>query len=126
MSAGPFVLTAYEADYGTGANIHPIRVQPETEALTINGQGNDGPATTAITNPISATVSKSRRGLGLHPRMVTIRFTGTLPPEYAAGRTYRVPLLNRDIPVEARRGATGTYLNQAIVVVNNYAPEIVR
>lgn len=126
MSSGAFSLVGYAADYGTGTAVHPIKVQPETLALVINGEANDGAATSTITNPISAIVSKSRRGYGLHPRLVSFRFTGTPPSGYLANQTYRLPLVNKDIAAEAVTGATGTYLTVAIQVVSNYAPEVVR
>lgn len=125
MSAGVFERSKYQADYGGGTAIHPIRIQPETAELTINSVTNDPPAG-AVTNPISALVSRGRRSLGLHPRFVTIAFTATPPTGYATGQTYRVPLLTPTIAAEAVSGATGTYLGVAIEVVSNGAPEIVR
>lgn len=126
MSAGVFSLVGYEADYGTGTAIHPIKVQPETEDLIINGEGNGGALPAAITNQISCQVSKSRRSLGLHARQVSVRFTGAIPTNYAANQTYRIPLLNKLIAAQATKGQTGTYLSLPIVVVENFSPEVVR
>jgi len=125
MSAGVFERSRYQADYGAGTAIHPIRIQPETAALVINSVTNDPPAG-ATTNPISCQVSRGRRSLGLHPRFVTVAFTATPPTGYAANQTYRIPLLTPTIAAEAVAGATGTYLGVAIEVVSNFAPEIVR
>lgn len=126
MSAGAFTLTGYEADYGDGTAIHPIRIQPETAALVINAVNNTGSATVNISNPISAQVSRSRKALGLHSRMVSIRFTATPPTGYLANQILRVPLLNQSIKEVAVAGATGTYLGVAIQVVSNFSPEVVR
>ena len=126
MSAGIFSLIGYEADYGDGTAVHPVLVQPETLALTINGVTNAGSAVSNINNPISAQVSGSRRALGLHTRMVAFRFTGTPPATYAANQTLRLPLLTKDIAEVAVRGATGTYQSVAIQVSANYSQEVVR
>lgn len=125
MSAGVFERSRYEADYGAGTAIHPIRIQPETAELVLNSVTNDPPVG-AITNPISVQVSRGRRSLGLHPRFVSIAFTGTPPAEYSTGGTYRVPLLNKAIAAEAIAGAVGTYLGVTCVCISNGAPEIVR
>lgn len=121
MSAGAFTNTKYEASYA-GETVHPIRVQPETLALSINSVLND-PVTTNITNPISAMVGSNRRKLGLHAAMVSIKFTGTPPTGYQAGGILRLPLINNAIKSEAVKGATGTYLSVAIEVVSNASPE---
>lgn len=125
MSAGVFERSRYQADYGAGTAIHPIRIQPETAELVLNSVTNDPPVG-GITNPISVQVSRGRRSLGLHPRFVAIAFTGTPPDGYAVGQTYRVPLLTPTIAAEAIAGATGTYLGVTCVCVSNAAPEIVR
>lgn len=94
MSAGRFTGSRYQASYGAGTAIHPIRVQPETIALTIDSVANDPPAG-AITNPISAVVSRGVNARGLRPRTVTLRAPDTDPPAtYLAGGTTTVPLLN--------------------------------
>lgn len=119
MSAGSFVTSKYQASYGLGANIHPIRVQPETLALSLSVSGtataNTAP-TGAVTNPISARVSASKRTLGLSAATVGIKFSGTPPTGYAANQRINLPLLNNSIRA-VTKGATGTYLGASVVVV---------
>ena len=126
MSAGAFTIIGYEADYGDGTLVHPIKVQPETLALTIGGVTNAGTAVTNINNPISAQVSKGKRTLGLHARMVSFEFTATPPTGYAANQTLRLPILTKDMKDVSTAGSTGTYLGVAIRVVSNFSPEVVR
>ena len=126
MSSGVFKNVGYAADYDAGTAIHPIRVQPETEGLTLDGVANTGEDAADITNPISAQTSKSRKGLGLHPRTVSVKFTSESPAGYAENQIYRIPLLNKDIKAKATKGQTGSYLSKAVEVVSNYAPEIVK
>jgi hypothetical protein len=54
--------------------------------------------------------------LGLNAATAGIRFTGTPPTGYAAGQRINLPLLNTSIKA-AGKGAVGTYLGVAIVVV---------
>lgn len=124
MSAGAFTITKYVAEYAADT-IHPIKVQPETVALTIDGEANTA-TSGALTSPISAMVGANKRKLGLHAAMVSLRFTGTPPTGYQTGGILRVPLLNAPIRTKAVAGATGTYLGVAVEVVSNYSREIVR
>lgn len=124
MSAGVFAQARYRASYSAVAQIHPIRVQPETVGLTIEGVGNDAP-TDPITNPISARVSGGRRGAGLFARTVTLQFVSTLPAGYTPTGRLRVPLLNPEIAAVASRGAAGVYLTLPVTVVGTQA-EVVR
>lgn len=125
MSAGAFETVAYEAQYTTG-EFHPIKIQPETKALTIDGQNNNPVSGATVTNQISAMVGASKRQLGLHASMVSIKFTATPPTGYKADSILRLPLLSDLIRAKAVKTATGTYLGVAIVVVANYTREIVR
>lgn len=93
MSAGLFIASRYEASYGDGLQIHPIRVQPETEAAAIGATTNAPPAGTP-TSPISAQVSGSRRRLGLFARMVRLEIDGAPPATYAAFSRVAIPALN--------------------------------
>jgi len=79
MSAGVFTKTKYAASYGGGTEIHPIRVQPETITCTVNSVANSAPAG-AVTNPISALVTRGRRAKGLIVRTVTLRAPATGQP----------------------------------------------
>jgi len=120
MSSGSFVISRYAADYLPGTAIHPVRVQPETQLLSITIAGNpvaNTPPAGAVTNPISAAVSKGRRAVGLSPAKVTIRFTATPPSGYSTTGRITLPLLNKPIRA-ATKGSTGTYLGVACEVVS--------
>lgn len=122
MSAGSFVNSRYQATYNT-AEIHPIRIQPETLALAIDfgaGAVANAAPTDALTSPISAKVSGSRRQLGLTPRKVRFEFTATPPTGYNAGDTLELPWLVNVTTIP--KGATGTYLGVAIAVTG-FSPE---
>jgi hypothetical protein len=113
MSAGAFIKTRYAADYGAGTAIHPIRVQPETTELVVNTQDNDPPAG-AVTNPISAVVSRGKRARGLRPRLIALRTPSTSPPAgYLPGGIIVVPALNNAVYAAAEAAdedTTVTYL----------------
>lgn len=110
MSAGAFTITKYLADYAGGTNIHPIRVQPETIAADADGTANDAPTADA-TSPISAQVSRSRKGLGLHARLVALEIVGTPPTGYKVGSRTKIPALTPAFYSAAiAPGAVITYL----------------
>lgn len=114
MSAGNFQTSFYSSNR-TGL-IHPIRIQPETLALSVGGVANAAPAGPA-TNPISAQVSQSKRSLGLNARTVTIKFPTAPPTDYAVGSTITLPWLN-DANFDAiTRGDEVTYLGATGEVV---------
>lgn len=120
MSAGPFESTFYTSDDGT---VHPIRLQPETRALSIGGQANSAPAGPATANAGQVRVSGGKRTVGLTPRKIRVRFTGAPPTGYKAGSTLSIPVL---VPghFQAYRKPlyqTGTYLGAAIEVVGSSA-----
>ena len=124
MSAGAFVLTKYAASYGAGTSIHPIKIQPETLTLTL-GTGTpvaNAAPTGAQNNQISARVSGGKRTLGLIPRKVTVRFTGAVPAGYAPNSKTTIPWLT-PFTAAITKGATGTYLGNAVIVVAT-SPEI--
>jgi len=131
MSAGAFITARYPAQYGAGTQIHPIRVQPETLTLSVTIGGaavTNSQAAGAVNNPISAVVSRSKRGRGLIPRSITFRFTGTPPTGYKAGSTLSLPALNSAL-TGAPNGATGTYTVGATaspIEVVGVSPERVR
>jgi len=107
MSAGRFVFTFYDADYGDGTAIHPIRVQEETlEAEVVGGTEVNAPTGTASTNPISASVSDSTRSLGLHARILYLELAvGATPPTgYKEGSRVRIPALSKDFYAAATAG----------------------
>lgn len=121
MSAGSYLRSRYTSDDG---EVHPIRVQPETVALTIDGTANTAP-TGSITSPISARVSGSRRGIGLKSRMVTVVFSAAPPTGYKADSPIALPWLEQSTFSGISRGDTGTYLGQAVEVLSK-SPEQVR
>lgn len=124
MSAGRFTKTRYAAAYNT-ANIHPIRVQPETLNLSIGGEANEAP-TGEITNPISAVVSRGVNSKGLRPATVTLQWTGTSPATSGNTGVTTIPLLNADIRVQASTADDDTdvtYLGVATWRVTGYAQE---
>jgi len=110
MSAGIFIQTSYGASYGPGTARHPIRVQPETLLADVGGTAN-APAAGAPTNPISAIISKSRRGLGLHPRFIYVTLTGAPPDTYAdISRAKIVALTQTWYNLVAVKGTVVNYL----------------
>lgn len=93
MSGGPFTRARYQASYGDGSSVHPIRVQPETVTLSVNGVLNSIPVS-EINNPISALVSRGRRSKGLVVRTVTLKAPATNPPDgYLPNGLTTVPCL---------------------------------
>lgn len=127
MSAGAFTISRYEADYGDGTNIHPIKVQPETIDLATNGgtAETNAPPVAGITNPISAECASGYRCLGLHPRKVRMRLTGVAPAGYAPNSLVVLPLLNKAIAANLTPGTEMTYLGVTWVVVGTH-PEGVK
>jgi hypothetical protein len=124
MSAGAFVLETYEASYAADT-FHPIRVQPETLLATADGSANPG-ATEAVTNPISARVTGSRRSLGLFARMVRLKVQGTPPAGYSTNSIVTIPVLTETAFTAFRTvGTTITYLSASWVVIGSM-PENVR
>lgn len=114
MSSGAFEIKKYESTK-TGQT-HPIRVQPETLDLVLDGNTNTESAS-AIDSPISAQVSKGTRSLGLNARMVTITWVGAAPTNYKAGGTISLPWLAEAGFDDLAKGTTGTYLSTAVKVV---------
>lgn len=107
MSAGAFEIGRYQCE-ATG-NIHPVRVQPETKALTVNGVTNAYPTGDAD-SPVSAQISQSKRALGINVRTVTIKFPTTAPTGYKVGEPIRLPWF-QPFPTPAFiKGQAVTYL----------------
>lgn len=123
MSAGAFDRSVYAATYNPLA-VHPIRVQPETAAAS-NGTENNAPTESAITNPISAVVSKGRRARGLRPRTLTLQFPLTgQPTGYKAGGYTTIPALTADFYNAVNVGDTITYLGVTCVLVSKSPEEV--
>ena len=119
MSAGSFIRTAYQASYRIN-EFHPIRLQPETTGLVLNVGGtniqNQGADASDLTNPISARVSGSQRGIGLNAALVRLEWGTTAPAGYDENGILTLPLLNVAIR-QVADGATGTYLGEDVQVV---------
>lgn len=90
MSAGAYINSFYNSNK-TG-DVHPIRIQPETLALTVDGVANAAAAGPAG-SPISAQVSQSKRALGLNARTVTIKFPTAAPAGYKVDSPITLPWL---------------------------------
>ena len=119
MSAGEFTTSKYQATYDAAA-VHPIRVQPETIAAAI-GATTNAPPPEAVTNPISARVTLTRRELGLRARYVTLQASTTVadvPDGYKPGGITRIPSLDDAFYAAAIKGATCTYLTKPFTVIN--------
>lgn len=107
MSAGRFVFSFYDADYGGGTEVHPVRVQEETlEAVVVGSSQANTPEGTEATNPISAQISDSTRALGLHARLVyaEIAVGATPPAGYKDNSRIKIPALNKDFYTAAIAG----------------------
>jgi hypothetical protein len=115
MSQGAFIIVNYESNkLGT---IHPIRIQPETQTLTIGSTSNTAPAGTAVLP--SAQVSQGKRKKGLNARSVTFKFApGDAPTGYKEESPITLPWLQDNVAFNgAFAGQTGTYQGVAISVV---------
>lgn len=119
MSSGSFEDSFYESN--ELGSVHPIRVQPETIALTLGGQANVAPVGTAAIGP-SAQVSRGKRSIGINARMVTVRLTAT-KDGYLAGSTISVPWLDpATFAAITPKVTLGTYLAVACKVIGK-SPE---
>jgi len=107
MSSGAFEIGKYQCE-ATG-NIHPVRVQPETKALQVNGVTNAYPSGDAD-SPVSAQVSQSKRALGINVRTVTIKFPTTAPTGYKVGEPIRLPWFTPFPTPAFIKGQAVTYL----------------
>ncbi len=123
MSAGAFERTRYTTDGGAQVN---IRVQPETLAASLGGTVNAGSATAADAGYPSAIVSKSRRGIGIHPRTVTVKFQGaSVPAGYLAGQSYTIPVMSDSAWANLASGSSITYLGTACDFISKNPEKIV-
>ena len=122
MSAGAFITAFYTTNAG---NKVAVRLQPETTQVILGGGTNVPGTGPADSGWPSAVVSKSRRGIGIHPRLATVKFTGTPPTGYKAGSTYRIVVLNEAVWTPLGKGSIGQYLGQDIEVVSTTPEKIV-
>lgn len=117
MSQGQFQYSKYETDEGD--DIHPIRIQPETLTLQVNGATNTAPAGDK-TSQISANATGSLRQNGLNARRVRIRFGDDPPQGYKPNSIITLPVLRKaayDTMIEKGRGEAGTYQGAAVTLV---------
>lgn len=121
---GPFSNSKYESSIGTF--VYPIKVQPETLAFEAGGQINTAPAATTTANLPSATVSKSRRSIGVHPRTVSVKVTSTgVNAANAVNSIIQIPILSKVAYAAFKKGDTGTYQDDAVIVVGKNEEKIV-
>lgn len=106
MSAGQTVTVAYESG---DAIFFPIRIQPETESLTLNGVVNAAPANPVGEGLPSARVSTGRRSFGVNARLIRFRFTGAVPPGYKENGVLTLPVLQAATYSAYSKTQTGTY-----------------
>lgn len=119
MSSGSFVNSFYLSD---SSLVHPIKVQPETLAATIDTAPNAGSAGPA-TSDISVSVSSSRRAIGLHPRTLSVRLDSA--PAGYTGVNFTIPVPTPALWTAAGKGSAVNYLG-IVGVVTAKAPEVAR
>lgn len=120
MSAGRFDDAFYELD---GGLIAPIKVQPETLALTLGGSAN-ATATGPADIPCSAVVSRGRRSKGINARLVRVTFTAAPPTGYAENEVIALPWLVPSTFNALNPGDTGTYLATAVRLVGKTGEDV--
>lgn len=115
MSAGPFQTVGYETNDG---NVVPIRIQPETLALTLAATANAAPAGAILAGWPSAQVGQGKRSLGINARTVTFRFTdGNAPAGYKNLSPITLPVLQDGVWAAYKKGDLGTYQGAPIEFV---------
>jgi hypothetical protein len=121
MSTGPFISAKYAN--GLDGGIHPIRIQPETLGLTINGNANGEPAGDIDSDLRAFSSSRNRRG-AVNARKVGLEITASGPNGYLVGSVIYVPVLEPATLASylLPAGQTGTY-NGADVRVVGSSPE---
>lgn len=112
MSSGNFFLGKYVTNKGS---VCPIRCQPETFALTLDGVVNANGTGTQTANYPRATVSGSRRRNGVHARTVTVTFLADAAGDgYEIGNRVTLPVFTQDAWESYSDGNEGTYLGAAV------------
>jgi hypothetical protein len=106
MSAGPFQTARYKADDGT--TIAPVRVQPETLSLTVNGQVNASIPEAATTKYFVRT-SGGCREIGLRCRRVNFKLD-TAPAPYKQDAVLSLPWFDPDTFDAITADSAGTYI----------------
>lgn len=111
MSAGNSIDAIYETDEDL---FFAVKIQPETTSLTLNGVANASATGTLINGNPSASISGSKRKIGVNCRSVRFRFTGTLPPGYATNRTLTLPVLTPAAYQSYQKQSVGTYTLEGV------------
>lgn len=114
MSSGGFTNARYELN--GGGTIVPIKVQPETLALTDGSVVNAAP-TGNVTLEVTAYARKNKRQYGIGARYVTLSWDGSPPTGYDDDNV-TVPVLTVAAYNAYVRGSTMTYLGEACTVVS--------
>jgi len=117
MSAGSFEPGLYEAISGT---IYPVRAQPETKELTIDGVANAYPAGPATAGVSRIRLRKGKRAFGPAIRTATVVLTASgtgETAEYEEGTRHVIPLFAQATYDAYEVDQTGTYLGIACRVV---------
>jgi hypothetical protein len=113
MSAGAFKLSKYEANDG---KTFAIKIQPETEALSLNAAINVSGVGSVDDGLPSAIATGSRRKIGVHARTVSFKFTSApASGGYLVGDSLTLPVLTKAKWDAYVKGSTGTYLGAAIL-----------
>jgi hypothetical protein len=121
---GAFSSVVYEGDVGTLK--YPIKVQPETLAASFGSASNPAASGSATEGLPSAKVTGSKNAIGVHPRYVTVKVTGTgVTAANMAGSSIRVPILTKASYSAIKKGDTGLYQGDTIVVTGKFAEHIV-
>lgn len=120
MSSGGFSRSKYELD--GSAQIVPVRVQPETILLDIDGTTNAEPAGN-VTLSVTAYTRKSARQYGIGCRSITIAWNAGPPANYE-DENLSIPILTVAAFAAINVGDTGTYLGTACTVVSKKSEQL--
>lgn len=107
MSKGAFTRAKYLMSKGGAVAL--VRVQPETETLTIDGVVNDQ-ATGAATYPYLVRVGGGKREIGCRTRLVGFKFReASVPPGYKSGTIIYLPWFQPSTFSPITEGLEGFY-----------------
>lgn len=121
MSAGEFRISRYQTNTGI---LVPIKIQPETADATFGGVINLAQSGAAQPGWPSATVSSSRRGIGIHPRTVQVKMTAGMPASYLEKQSYSIPCLSESVWDGVAKGQAVGYQGGTGEVVSKTAENI--
>lgn len=126
MSAGAFEDGKYESG---NTFVYPVRVQPESKGLTLDGVANAYPDGTLTANIGTLNLTGGRRRFGVIPRTVTVEMTaapsGAVADYAGIGSQFTVPVFDPTVWDGYSKGQSGTYLGTAVKYVNK-SPELIR